>query len=279
MKDQEFIRKVAYHLYAFLPQKQLTPSDEPIDVIIPILQKDFKILPLSLKGIRKCVVNRVKNIYIVSPKDELIMNFCEQEKLIFVDENSLFDFSPCEMHLTVENGKRDRSGWLFQQFIKLSGKIGTCDNYLCIDADHILLRPHVFLSQGNIPIFYKSQEYHKPYTDIITRLIGLRKFSLLSYVAHKMLFNKKNLADLRQCIEQDSNGESWTQIIIDKYDKTEGSAFSEFQLYGHYVKDKIERPWLHKGLPYTRIDTYENLSLQYSKHYASITFPDWINKK
>ncbi|WP_118291671.1 MULTISPECIES: DUF6492 family protein [Phocaeicola] len=275
---QKLSRKIVYHLYILIPFRPLKPSSEPIDVVIPILQKDLKILPLCLEGVRRCVVNQVKDIYIVSPRDERIIEFCKDRELVYVDEASLFDFSPKDMKLMVGNDKRDRSGWLFQQFIKLSGKIGTCENYLCIDADHILIRPHVFLTTKGLPVFYKSSEYHKPYTDSVEKLTGQKHFAFLSYVAHKMCFNKTKLKELHRVLEEKEEGKTWTQVIIDSYDRREGSGISEFQLYGHYVDRKIERPWLEHDLLYDKLEDYAELCKQYSHRYASVTFPEWMNK-
>lgn len=276
MMIQRLSRKIVYHLYTLIPFRPLKPSSEPIDVVIPILQKDLKILPLCLEGVRHCVVNHVKDIYIVSPWDARIVEFCKDQKLIYVDEASLFDFSPQDMKLIV--GNHNRSGWLFQQFIKLSGKLGTCENYLCIDADHILIRPHVFLTAKGLPVFYKSSEYHKPYIDSVKRLIGQNHFAFLSYVAHKMCFNKTKLKKLHQMLEEKGKGKTWTQVIIDSYDRREGSGVSEFQLYAHYVERKIERPWLEHDLLYNKLEDYEELCKQYGHRYASVTFPKWMNE-
>lgn len=246
-------------------------------MVIPILQKDLLILPLCLSGIYNCITNIIQGIYIVSPNDKKIIDFCKENNLVFVDESTLFDFTPKDINLIIKGREQDRSGWLFQQLIKLSGEIGTCDNYLCIDADHILIRPHVFITDKEMPVFYKSAEYHKPYNDNLQKLIGVKKFSFLSYVVHKMCFNRAKIKELHNLLERNANGKSWVQVIIDNYDRTQWSGFSEFQLYGHFIKNKTERSWKSHSLRYEKLGTYEELRKRYSKWYASVTFPSYKN--
>lgn len=282
MNWHKLIRKAYYKAYSSVPRRGLQPSSEPIDVIIPVLQKDLRILPLCIEGVRHCVMNAIKDIYIVAPHDEVIISYCRENGLVYVDESEVFSFTPKELNLKVRTGRegreRDRSGWLFQQFIKLSGRIGACSNYLCIDSDHVLIRPHVFVTDSGQPVFYKSREYHKPYTDNISKLIGIRQFSFLSFVAHKMCFNKDRIEELHKLLESNAGGRTWTQVVLDSYDRTQVSGFSEFQLYGHFVKEKIERPWLAHSLRYGKIRPYDELRRRYSRRYASLTFPDYKNK-
>ena len=171
----------------------------------------------------------------------------------------------------------NRSGWLFQQFLKLSGKIGTCDNYICIDSDHILINRHVFLTSNHIPVFYMSSENHVPYYRNIENLIGLKRRSSLSYVAHKMIFNKNNLVELHKEIEQKNGGKTWIEAILHHYNRNELSGFSEFELYGNFVKKKKHRPWRELALKYTELSSFEELERKYSGKYNSLTFPEYLN--
>ncbi|MBO4598213.1 MAG: hypothetical protein J5676_10130 [Bacteroidaceae bacterium] len=271
-------RRHLISLFELLPLPTVKPSEKYIDVVIPIIPKDLRILPLCIEGVRKCVTNNIKDIYIVSPHDVNVLDLCANLNLKFIDEKEVLGFSPKEINLKVQlNGElKDRSGWLFQQILKLSGKVGTCENYLCIDADHILLKPHTFLSAVNTPVFYMSEECHIPYYDNIKKMLGLKQFSMLSYVAHKMIFNKRCLAMLHGEIEQ-RYGCDWIFAIVDNYDRREKSGFSEFEMYGNYVSEKILRPWKQKELKYEMIADYYALQKKYAK-YNSVTFPAYLSK-
>ena len=274
------LRKIRYRLFAWQKLPQLTPSTEPIDVIIPIIAKDLHILPLCLEGVRHCVSHPIKDIYIVAPTQQEIIQFCESNQLTFVDEVSVMGFTPNSLNLIIQNpdgSTRNRSGWLFQQLVKLSGKVGTCRYYLCIDADHVLIRPHVFLTKDLKTVFYMSYEEHQPYYDNIHHLLPGITLDSLSYVDHKMLFDKEQLNALHQVLSKRS-GKSWVDTIIDSYDRTNFAAFSEFEIYGNFVQDKERRPWLQKRLSYKKLADYEMLRKKWGKSRWSLTFPEYMNK-
>ncbi len=274
------LRKILYRLFAWCPLPELKAAQDSIDVIIPIIEKDLHILPLCLEGVRKCVSHPIKDIYIVAPTNESILKFCKQYRLRFVDEREVFGFGPQDIGLEIVypyGGTRDRSGWLFQQLIKLSGRIGTCRYYLCIDADHVLIRPHVFLTEDRKTVFYMSYEMHQPYYDNIQRLMPGTKLSCLSYVDHKMLFDKEMIRELHAVLNPSSE-DAWVQTIIDSYDRTCEAGFSEFELYGNYVQDKVLRPWLQKRLPYKKMADYETLRHKYNGSRWSLTFPDYMRQ-
>jgi hypothetical protein len=258
----------------------LQPAEEPIDVVIPIIAKDLKILPLCLEGVRMCVAHPIKQIYIVALAQDEIVCFCEEHGLQFVDEREIFGFGPNDLNLQVQNAdgsKSNRSGWLFQQFIKLSGRVGTCQHYLCIDADHVLIRPHVFLTNDHKTVFYMSYEEHQPYYDNIHQLLPGLKLHHLSYVDHKMLFDKEQLKKLHQAINKQS-GESWIGAILNSYNRHCHAGFSEFELYGNFVTEKVCRPWLQKRLPYKCLADYETLRRKWSGSRWSLTFPDYMRQ-
>lgn len=273
-------RKIRYRLFAWRRFPELKPSSEAIDVVIPIIAKDLHILPLCLEGIRHGVAHPVKQIYIVAPADAAIVRFCEQHGLQFVDETTVFGFGPRDLQLLIhtDDGRTlDRSGWLFQQLVKLSGRVGTCRYYLCIDADHVLIRPHVFLTDGGQTVFYMSYEEHQPYYDNIRRLMPELSLASLSYVDHKMLFDKEQLHRLHDALGRQSDG-SWTDTIIQSYDRRYHAAFSEFELYGNFVQDKVLRPWLQKRLPYSQLADYDTLRRKWSGSRWSLTFPDYMRQ-
>lgn len=271
---KKLIRRLEYKVFSSIKLPPITCSDEEIDVVLPIIKKDLTILPLCFEGIRTCVVDPVRDIYIVAPEEKEIVDFCKEHNAIYVNEKDVLGISPKDISLIIKDEKgniMDRSGWLFQQLLKLSAKIGTCNNYLSIDADHILIAPHTFISNDNLPVFYMSSECHDAYYRNIKELIGLSKLSSLSYVAHKMIFNKTNLKELHKYIEENTR-KNWIEAIIDSYDRKEGAGFSEFELYGNFVHNKILRPWKQHALTYKSLDTYGSLKKKYCKKYNSITF-------
>ncbi len=273
------LRKINYLLFSLFDTQKITPSGQEIDVIIPVVKKDLFVLPLCLEGVKLCVAHPVRAIYIVAPNEKEIVSFCGEHRLTYVDETTVFGFGPKELNLKITSPggtTTDRSGWLFQQLIKLAGTIGTCENYLCIDADHILLQPHAFISENDEPVFYMSPERHRPYYDMIGRLMGSVALAKLSYVAHKMIFNKELVGALQKHIGNHT-GKDWVSAIVERYDKTQISGFSEFETYGNFVISKTTLPWKQHAETYKKLDSYVNLSGRFGKKYRSITFPEYYN--
>lgn len=271
------LRKIRYRLFSWLPIHKATPSPQPIDVIIPIIAKDLDTLPLCLEGVRHCVEHPIKGIYIVAPEDPSIIDFCTRNNLNFVAETSVLGFGPkqLDLNITLPDGSTvNRSGWLFQQFLKLAGNIGTCRHYLCIDADHILIHPHSFLSDDGKTIFYMSYEEVQPYYDNIHKLFPGMQLAPLSYVDHKMLFDKERIAKLHSALEKDL-GIKWYDVILHNYDRSQVSGFSEFELYGNFTpaSEKILRPWLQKMLRYKDMADYPTLLKKWKGKRWSLTFP------
>lgn len=281
------IDRIGFHLfrrpvYSLLRQvssvSMPTPSDEMVDIVIPVIPKDLNILPFCLEGIKNNIANRIKDIYIVGPEDERIVEFVKKHKLSFVNENDVLGFGVKDVKYITNDGV-NRSGWLFQQFLKLSGNIGTCENFITVDSDHILIRPHVFFTKEGKFVFYRSEEFHLPYILANKKLLGSFKMPLLSNVAHKMIFNKSILRDLKTDIEERSNL-SWVESIMRVLDKDDTSAFSEFELYAQYVKRelKINKLWLQEAYVWDGEIDVESYKRQHP-HVLSITYPDYLTKK
>jgi hypothetical protein len=92
-----------------------------------------------------------------------------------------------------------------------------------------------------------------------------------------MLFSKAHLEALHQRLEQGGE-KTWWEVVLESYDRTQGSGFSEFELYGNFVQKKLLRPWLQKRLPNKKMADYETLCKRYSGGRASLTFPQYMRQ-
>ncbi len=274
------IRHFFYLIWVNVYSRSVKPNTlVSIDVIIPVIEKDLLILPLCLEGLKENVKHRIENIYIVGADSKLIKEFASDHGLLFIDESTVLGYSPGDINY-ISSGL-NRSGWIFQQLLKLSGRIGTSRYFLVIDSDHILLKPHVFIAANNSMVFYQSSEWHFPYYKKIYKLTGTFPTALFSYVAHKMILDKEELKKLHQLIESsDKNQLPWDRILCSQLDINEPSCFSEFELYGNYIakEKKILLPWRHKALNKKLLTNYKELQALYSG-YLSVTFPYYLEDK
>lgn len=268
-------RSVVYDIRSLFPTKMPNAGTIPIDIVIPIIDKDLDILPFCLEGLRKNCNNIIDNIYLVAPPHQPIIDLANQNGLIFVDENLVLGYSVKDINCIDRSGN-NISGWIFQQLLKLSGCVGSNRYYVTIDADHILMRPHTFVTDKDKSVFYVSKEYYYPYYITQEALTGHFPFQHLSYIAHKMVFDKNQIQILHKILESGKK-KSWDQVIIDTFKQTPMGSFSEFELYGHLYpashKKRIlwQQKELRKG---SSVLSFEGLSARYSS-FLSITFPDY----
>ena len=259
--------------------KKVPSSSIKIDVLIPAIPRDFEVLAYTVESIREYVQHPLGIIYVVSPYSEKVVQFCSHHNCQFIDEKLLLPVSKDQINYFV-NGD-DRSGWIYQQLLKLSGdKICTQENFLVFDADTVLIQPTVFEVDGKI-IYYCSDEYHAPYFDLFSKLFRTNlKFSL-SFINHYMLFNKTLLKHLKSTIEYNFNKDWWVPII-NNLDITTASSFSEYETYGNFVYLNYSKSmkfsyWSNINLKRNQLDKFNELKNKLSKKYRAISFHHYDN--
>ena len=170
-----------------------------IDVLIPAIEKDLRTLPHVVESVRLHSRNPVGEVIIVAPRKPSIQSLCRKNGWRFVDENTVLPIT--KQNIKYRSASWERSGWLFQQFLKLSGdKLCKADFFLVIDADTVLIRPHVFRSRGRT--FFYTRDWTQPeYLRTYAKLMGSKHSSPRSLVTHYMLVEKTKLSELKQDIE------------------------------------------------------------------------------
>ena len=63
-----------------------------MDIIIPTIEQDLKILDKTVQSLEENVLDGVDNIYVVSPLNNVIKKFAKANGLVFVDEKTLMGF-------------------------------------------------------------------------------------------------------------------------------------------------------------------------------------------
>src|SRR5262245_37879055 len=102
-----------------LNQRGRGQSSDKLEVVIPCLDKDLATLPLVIDSLRNFLKHPLGNIYIISPisaGDTAI--FCRQNNCVFIDETKIAPVEKTSIHHRPKG--RDRSGWIYQQLIKLN---------------------------------------------------------------------------------------------------------------------------------------------------------------
>lgn len=249
-----------------------------IDILIPVIEKDLEFLPLVIDSARENICHPIGKIIIVAPDNDKIKKVCVHKGCEFINENSVLPFTKNDINYSTEAW--DRSGWLFQQFLKLSGDtLCTENHYLVMDADTVLIRPHVF-KHNQKTVFYCRRVRLLEYFRTYQRLLGVRATAPLSFVAHYMLFEKSLLTKLKKEIEN-KNQTSWYTAILNSINKLLPITFSEFETYGNHFYSKYPDQMIiepARNLSLKRLENREisllNLK-QFTNNYRSVSLHSW----
>ncbi|MDP4097099.1 DUF6492 family protein [Paenibacillus sp. P96] len=245
-----------------------------IDVLIPAIEKDLATLPFVIDHLRRYVQHPIGRIYIVSPPSSKIRNLCSNKNCTFVDEKTVLPIT--KKDINYQSARWDRSGWLYQQLLKMNGDhIVNAKHFLVIDADTILIRPHSFVKEGKT-IFYCRDWSQPEYFNTYRKLLGMKPPRPRSFVTHYMLLEKTKLAALRKKIEA-IHQLTWYKAIIRSIDKKKQFGFSEYETYANYLyttnPDRmILRSSKNKGLNMDASSLKEEEIVNLARQYRSLSF-------
>ena len=253
-----------------LEKKELSDREIDIDVIITVHNKDLALLPIVVESIKKNIKHKIGTIYIITTD---VSKIPKNIGCKVVHEDSVLDLKKTSIGYSVDG--IDRSGWIYQQFIKLSADSISDKKYiLTCDADTVFVRPQKFIIGEKI-VFDFSNEYHSPYYIMYERLMKKEAKFPLSFVSHHTLFDAEILKEMKKHIEQ-IHGDTWVDIILKNLNKDEISAFSEYETYGNYVYEHNRnrmtfRYWENLDIEMYDIENLIKLEERFKKKHLSLS--------
>lgn len=222
--------------------------NDPIDVVIPAIAKDQKLLDLCIAGIKRNGVN-VRRVVVVSPERLT-------KKAEWFDEKD-YPFTKEEISFYLHGQNKEKSdhflqgknnvGWYYQQLLKLyAPKVipNLSSNVLVLDADTIFFRPVSFINEKGGGLYSVGDEYHEQYFDHAKRLLeGVHKvFPNFSGICHHMLFQKPILDDLMAEVESKQGLEFWKAFCLSVGEcPLRENCFSEYEVYFNYAFSKTDQ--------------------------------------
>lgn len=265
-------------------------TDDPIDVIIPAIEKDLYTLELCIEGIKKNGKS-IRDVYVVSPK-KLTDNalWISEEMFPFTRQ----DIASCLLKEEADvasylNTDTQRAGWYLQQLIKLYSPLvipNISSNVLVLDSDTLFLNPVSFLNEYNEPLFCPANfsQFHRPYflqaESLIPDLKG--RFLHISGVSHHMLFQKEIITHLFTAIETLHKKPAWRAICecvpSGKKGKVIYAGLSEFELYCNYVF-LYSRQGHIRPLRWTEVASLDRLEYYRSSGYHFITCHSYLRDR
>lgn len=159
------------------------------------------------------------------------------------------------------------AGWYFQQYLKLAFAFRNQedDYYLIWDADTIPLRPLEFFDAQGRMLFATSAEFHPPYFDTYRKILGTEPHREFSFISQHIIVRKSIARQMLKQIEQHCPGDqNWAWKITHNLAGAGSNRFSEYETYGHYLKNAYPELAAFRQLPWLREGT-QHLSLRPSR--------------
>lgn len=254
-------------------------STVPIDVYMPVVEKDAAVLRESLASVRKMVRHPIKDIYLIAPHNaRQIRKVADEYRCKYIDEATVLPLKKSSIKY-VHNGE-NRGGWIFKMLLNLyADQVCTQEHILILDADTVFIRPQVFIVDQK-PIFNESPLYHQPYFAANKRLMGLPHPSSLSYITHYMLMSSPVLEKLREAIEAANPNKTWYTAIVDNLDTREGSAFADYEIYADFYLHQLKLPaeinyWLVCDSSIANAKNLEDMTGKLNEKYGAIALHNY----
>ena len=227
-------------------------SNDPIDVVIPCVEKDLATLKLCIRGIRENGVN-IRRIIVVSK------NLLTEEAEWFDEARYPFSFQDIAGALAKYKPKFEyllqktrRTGWYYQQLLKFYAPLvipNISPNVLILDSDTIFLNPVTFLNPQNGGMYNTGEEHNPPYFRHGSLLIpGFYKcFPEYSGITHHMIFQRPIIKALIEEVEH-YHATSFWQIfcLLVPPDQLPYSGASEYEIYFNYAFSHTNQVTLRK---------------------------------
>jgi hypothetical protein len=229
-----------------------------LDVVTACQASDVRMLRLALAGLRRHVA--LRRLHVITARrnfDSLRRDLGGAAELIDEDE-----FIPGMTLQAVRAlalpGFPQGAGWYFQQLLKFQ----FChtnpgdDRYLIWDADTIPLRPLDFFDEKGAMIFTIADEEHGPYFGTYRDLLGEEPRREFSFISQHMPVRKSILREMLGRIEAHLPGDgNWAWKILRHLRGAHVNLFSEYEMFGHYVKNHYPEQAVFRRLPWLRTGT------------------------
>jgi hypothetical protein len=227
-------------------------ASSELELFLPVGPRDLEVASLAVASIRRHLTNRITRARAATPGTRVApLRALLPDVEIVAEEDCL----PAELRRAIAAAAPPgRAGWLTQQFLGLL-HVATAARGPCLvwDADTLMVRRQTLLD-GTVAALPISLEHHRPYFDLIRRLVPtlpLPHWS--STVAHHMLMEPPLLRRLLAEVEGHAAAGPWWSVILGHVDRREQSCMGDYELYGQWVR--------HRHPDRVRLVGFRNLAL------------------
>lgn|GEM_PF-379912 len=230
--------------------------ERPLHIITACRARDLPILEITARQLPETVPFRALSVVAPDADCPRIRRKLSPEVRVISESDFIPGIKLDDLRALAVTGFPKMAGWYFQQFIKLQfAFLDQADDYYLIwDADTVPLRPMRFFDSAGRMLLTKADEWHQPYFDTYRRILGTEARREFSFIAQHMIIQKSLAREMLATVEQQVPGaENWAWKIARALSGPSHHLFSEYETYGHYVKNRhpqavsfVARSWLRK---------------------------------
>jgi len=228
-----------------------------LPVLTACRARDLPILEIAARKLPEMVPCR--RLYVVVPDHDCrqVQRRLGHEAEVITENDFIPGMTIGQLRGLKASGFPPMAGWYFQQLLKLQFAFvePEDDFYLIWDADTVPLRPMRFFDSADRMLLTRASEYHAPYFETYRRLLGAEARREFSFIAQHILVQKSVAREMLGAIERHVPGDDcWAWKIMRALPADQGlQTFSEYETYGHYIKNHypdrvrwISRQWLRE---------------------------------
>jgi hypothetical protein len=234
-----------------------TLMNRPLPIVSTCRARDLPVLEIAARKLPEMIPCR--RLYVVAPDDDCrkIQRRLGREVCVIAENDFIPGMTLGKLRSLAAPGFPKMAGWYFQQFLKLQFAFvePEDDFYLIWDADTIPLQPMRFFDSAGRMLLTQAVEYHVPYFETYRRLFGEEPHREFSFIAQHLLVQKSIAREMLAAVERHIEGaEGWAWKIMRVLPPDQGvHTFSEYETYGHYIKNHhpdrvrfVNRQWLRE---------------------------------
>jgi hypothetical protein len=207
-----------------------------VDIVYVVHTKDSATLPKSIQSLPYVKNITIRSIHVISNDIQTLKSLIQDERINFVNETDVVGFDTNRYPYPLECDKKgNRSGWLYQQFLKLGWATHSkTDNYIVVDSDTYFTQPISFFGNKGKFIFFGTEEWWPAYFEAFFLLFKEKTPALWSRTAHMMVFNKRNVLEMFAELEL-IHQTSWHEAIAKTRKINSHACYSEYETYANWM--------------------------------------------
>lgn len=229
-------------------------SNRLLQVVTTCRARDLPVLELAVTRLPECVP--FAGLTVLAPATDCarIQHRLGQKAKVIAEDGFISGLRLSDLLQFKLPGFPSGAGWYYQQFLKLQYAFvePEDDYYLIWDADTVPLRPMRFFDSQGRMLLTRATEFHRPYFDTYRRLFGSDPNRECSFIAQHMIIQKSVVREMLELIDRRVPGQDhWALKIMRVLEPVHPNLFSEYETYGHYIKNRypdrvilFERSWL-----------------------------------